>query len=120
MDNNAYAGGVIARCARELKLAAARLPIGTGPGAPVTPNPLPGQHTTAYQPGPDVDESVAQRKSFAPTTTPVTVAAGPGAQPPPAATGTLSTALTPARQEGHPRKRVTPTPPIALTLNQRT
>ena len=117
---NAYASGIMARCARELKLAAARLPIGTGPGAPTTPNPLPGQLTTAYQSGSDGDESVPQRKSFAPTTTPQHVAAGPGAWPPPAATGTLSTALTPGQQEGHPRKRVTPTPPTALTLNQRT
>jgi hypothetical protein len=48
------------------------------------------------------------------------VGAGPGAEPPPALTGTMSTALTPTREPDKPRKRVTPTPPIALTLNQRT
>jgi hypothetical protein len=53
-----------------------------------------------------------------PTTQPV--GTGPGAEPPPALTGTMSTALTPAKEPDKPRKRATPTPPIALTLNQRT
>jgi len=48
------------------------------------------------------------------------VGTGPGAEPPPALTGTMATALTPTNEPDKPRKRATPTPPIALTLNQRT
>lgn len=61
-----------------------------------------------------VDPQVLLRPTMQP------VGVGPGADPPPAITGTLATSLTPAREPDKPRRRVNPTPPTALTLNQRT